>query len=199
VPPERFVRTADDAAAAAQQVGCPVVLKAVSAALPHKSDAGLVMLGLHDADAVRDAATALLTRAGALPLQLDGVLVAKHISGGIETVLGIHHDVEMGPVVMFGMGGVMVELFKDASFAPAFLDREGAREMVRATRAGRLIEGFRGRAGDLDALCAALVNLGRLARDLGDMIEAVDVNPFAVCDKGAFALDALVVLRPPRK
>ena len=71
--------------------------------------------------------------------------------------------------------------------------------MVRATRAGRLLEGFRGKTGDLDAVCEALVNLGRLARDLGDVIEAVDVNPFAVCKRGAFALDALVVLRPPGK
>jgi acetyltransferase len=197
LPPERFVRTADDAVLAAQQVGFPVVLKAVSAALPHKSDAGLVILGLHDAEAVRDAAATLVARANALPAQLEGILVAKQIADGIETVLGIQRDVEMGPVVMFGMGGILIELFKDVSFAPSFLDREGAREMVRATRAGRLLEGFRGHQGDLDAVCEALVNLGRLARDLGDVIEAVDINPFSACKSGAFALDALVVLRPP--
>ena len=125
------------------------------------------------------------------------MLVAKQVSGGTEVVLGVQRDVEMGPVVMFGMGGVMVELFKDVSFAPATLDRDRAREMVRATRAGAMLEGFRGRKpGDIDALCDALVSLGRLARDLGDAIEAVDVNPLLVREQGVVALDALVVLRP---
>ena len=126
------------------------------------------------------------------------MLVAKQVAGGTEVVLGVQRDVEMGPVVMFGMGGVLVELFKDVSFAPATLDREQARAMVRATRAGRMLDGFRGRKpGDIDALCDALVNLGRLARDLGDVIEAVDVNPLLVREHGVVALDALVVLRPP--
>lgn len=194
---ERLVQTAAEAVDAARAIGFPVVLKAASSALPHKSDAGLVMLNLRDVAAVQDAAVTLAARASAVPAQLDGLLVAKQIAGGIETVLGIQRDVEMGPVIMFGMGGVLVELFKDVSFAPAFLDRDMAREMVRATRAGRLLEGFRGRHGDLDAVCDALVNLGRLARELGDVIEAVDINPFAVCGRGAFALDGLVVLRPP--
>ena len=93
---------------------------------------------------------------------------------------------------------MLVELFKDVVFAPAFLDRDEAHAMVRATRAGRLLQGFRGgRPADLDALCDALVNLGRLARELGDVIESIDVNPFLVRERGAFALDALVVLRPP--
>ena len=198
LPPERLVQTADEAVQAAQEIGFPVVLKAVSAALPHKSDAGLVCLNLHDADAVRQAAAAIAGRTGTLPAPLDGMLVAKQVSGGTEVVLGVQRDVEMGPVVMFGMGGVLVELFKDVSFAPATLDRDRAREMVRATRAGAMLDGFRGRKpGDIDALCDALVSLGRLARDLGDAIEAIDINPLLVREQGVVALDALVVLRPP--
>jgi acetyltransferase len=198
LPPERLVIAADEAASAAQEIGFPVVLKAVSAALPHKSDAGLVCLNLTDAEAVRQAAATIGARIGSLDASLDGMLVAKQVSGGSEVVLGVQRDVEMGPVVMFGMGGVMVELFKDVSFAPATLDRDQAREMVRATRAGAMLEGFRGRKpGDTDALCDALVGLGRLARDLGDAIEAVDVNPLLVREQGVVALDALVVLRPP--
>jgi acetate---CoA ligase (ADP-forming) len=198
LPPERLIATPDEAVAAAQAIGFPVVLKAVSAALPHKSDAGLVFLNLTDTDSVRQAAAAIAARASSLPATLDGMLVAKQVAGGTEVVLGVQRDIEMGPVVMFGMGGVMVELFKDVSFAPATLDREQAREMVRATRAGVLLDGFRGRMpGDVDALCDALVNLGRLARDLGDVIEAVDVNPLLVREQGVVALDGLVVLRPP--
>lgn len=196
-PPERLVATADEAAAAAQAIGFPVVLKAVSAALPHKSDAGLVRLNLADAAAVRQAAAAIAAQACSLAVTLDGMLVAAQVAGGTEVVLGVQRDVEMGPVVMFGMGGVLVELFKDVGFAPATLDRDSARTMVRATRAGRLLEGFRGRNGDLDALCDALVNLGRLARDLGDAIESIDINPLLVRERGVVALDALVVLRPP--
>jgi len=198
LPPERLVQIADEAAAAAQAIGFPVVLKAVSAALPHKSDAGLVFLNLTDADAVRQAAATITARAGSLPATLDGMLVAKQIAGGTEVVLGVQRDVEMGPVVMFGMGGIMVELFKDVRFAPATLDRDQARQMVRATRAGAVLAGFRGhKPGDIGALCDALVNLGRLARDLGDVIEAVDVNPLLVREQGVVALDGLVVLRPP--
>jgi acetyltransferase len=200
VPTERFVNTGEQAVAAAEQIGFPVVLKAVSAALPHKSDAGLVRLDLPDAAAVRQAAADIVARATSLPASLDGMLVARHVSGGTEVVLGVQRDVEMGPVVMFGMGGVLVELFKDVAFAPATLDRARAREMVAATRAGRLLQGFRGHAvGDIDALCDALVNLGRLARELGDAIESVDVNPLLVREQGVVALDGLIVLRPPGK
>lgn len=199
-PPEQFVQTPDEAVTAAQAIGFPVVLKAVSAVLPHKSDAGLVCLNLTDAEAVRQAAAAIAARACALPATLDGMLIAKQVSGGNEVVLGVQRDVEMGPVVLFGMGGTLVELFKDVSFAPAALDRERAREMIRATRAGAILEGFRGRKpGDIDALCEALVNLGRLACDIGDAIESIDVNPLLVQEQGVVALDALVVLRPPDK
>jgi len=198
LPAERFVRSVEDAVAAAEQIGYPVVLKAVSPALPHKSDAGLVHLDLTDAEAVRQAAAKLAARATSLPVPPDGMLVAQHIAGGTEVVLGLQRDIEMGPVVMFGMGGVLVELFKDVSFAPATLDRERARAMVLATRAGRLLTGFRSRAaGDIDALCDALVNLGRLARELSDIVDSVDVNPLLVRERGVVALDGLVVLRPP--
>jgi acetate---CoA ligase (ADP-forming) len=106
----------------------------------------------------------------------------------------------MGSTVMFGIGGLLIELIDDVSFAPPFLDHDRAAELIAASRAGRLIEGYRGAPpGDRPALVAALVNLGRLARDLWDIVESVDINPFLVCRRGegAFALDALVVLRPP--
>jgi acetyltransferase len=104
----------------------------------------------------------------------------------------------MGPVVMFGLGGILVELIKDVSFGAPGLDRNEALAMVKATRAARLLDGFRGsRPGDVAALLDALVNLGRLAQELPDVIEAIDINPLVVCERGAFALDALVVLRPP--
>jgi acetyltransferase len=197
-PQECAVQTLAEALDAAHRIGFPVVLKAVSAAIQHKSDAGLVMLSLRDEATVKSAYAQLVERSNALGAKLDGILVAEQVSGGTECVLGVSRDPEMGPVVMFGLGGVWVELLKDVSFAPAGLDREQALTMVKATRAGRLIDGFRGsKPGDRDALVDALVNLGRLARDLHDVIDAIDINPFLVRERGALALDGLVVLRPP--
>jgi acetyltransferase len=198
-PPEQVVKSADEAVAAAKRIGFPVVLKAVSAAVAHKSDAGLVILDVGDPAAVERGVAMLVGRAEALRVPLDAILVAKAMSDGIETVLGLSRDAEMGPVVMFGLGGIMVELFKDVSFAPPTLDSDAARAMIERTRAARLIEGFRGKGGgDREALVSALVNLGRLACELSDVIEAIDVNPFLVGARGAYALDALVVLRPPQ-
>jgi len=198
VPKEYLVSTPAEALDAAHRTGFPVVLKAVSAAIPHKSDAGLVLLDCRDDAAVRAAHAQLTARVGALGANLDGILVAQQIAGGTECVLGIHRDPEMGPVLMFGLGGIWVELIRDVSFGAPGLDRDEALAMVKATRAGRLIDGFRGgKPGDRDALLDALVNLGRLAQDLGDVIEAIDINPFLVCERGAFALDGLVVLRRP--
>jgi acetyltransferase len=199
MPNERVVATEAEAELAAREIGFPVVMKAVSAALPHKSDAGLVILNVADAEGVRQAVATLTARISALNAPLDGILIAQQISGGVETVLGVKRDVEMGPVVMFGLGGIYVELFKDVSFAPAGLDLARAEQMVRATRAGRLLDGYRGgKPGDVGTLSAALVGLGRLALELGDAIEAIDINPFLVCERGrgGFALDGLVVLRP---
>jgi acyl-CoA synthetase (NDP forming) len=198
LPQEYLVGALADAIEAAHQIGFPVVLKGVCAAIPHKSDAGLVRLACCDDEAVKTAYNELNTQAQKLGAALDGILVAQQITGGTECVLGVSRDPEMGPVVMFGLGGIMVELIKDVSFGAPGLDREEALAMVKATRAARLLDGFRGgRPGDLAALLDALVNLGRLAQDLPDVIEAIDINPFLVCERGAFALDGLVVLRPP--
>src|SRR5262245_2891403 len=198
LPQEYLVGSLAEAIEAVHRIGFPVVLKGVSAAIPHKSDVGLVRLNCRDEDTVKAAYVELTAQAGKLDTNLDGILVARQISGGTECALGISRDPEMGPVVMFGLGGVLVELIKDVNFGAPGLDRDEALAMVKATRAARLIEGFRGsRPGDLTVLLDALVNLGRLARDLPDVIDAVDINPFLVSERGAFALDGLVVLRPP--
>lgn len=198
LPPEEVASTAEEAVSAAARIGFPVVLKAVSAEVPHKSDAGLVVLNLTDAEEVRAAAERLRPRCGELGAPFQGVLVARQMRGGLEAVLGIHRDPEMGPVVMVGMGGVWLELFKDVAFAPPGLSRERALEAIAGTRMWRLLGGYRGvRAGDVNALADAMVALGRIALDLGDVIEAVDVNPLLVMEEGVCALDGLVVLKPP--
>ena len=190
----------DEAVAAATRIGFPVVLKGISAAVPHKSDAGLVILGLADPSAVCVAAQTIIDRCSALGAPLEGILVAEQVNGGIEMVLGVHRDPEMGPAVMVGMGGIWLELFKDVAFAPPGLDLARACETIACTRASIILNGYRGGAvHDVDALARALVSLGHLASELADVIEAIDVNPILVREqgRGAVALDALVVLRPP--
>lgn len=188
------------AVAAADAMGYPVVAKAVSAALAHKTEAGAVMVGLMDAGAVSEAYDAIIknVKAHAPDAELAGILIARHMSGGIELALGIHHDAEMGPVVMFGAGGVLVELIDDVAVGRPKMDETEARAMVARTRVGRLLAGYRGGAvHDLDAVIAAIMALGRLAHHHGERIESLDVNPFYVrpVGQGAVALDALVVLR----
>ncbi len=201
LPQEEVVQDPQSAVEAAQQIGFPVVLKAVSADVPHKSDAGLVLLSLGDADAVRKGADLLQQRCRHLHARLEGILVAEQVQDGVELVLGLHHDPEMGHAVMVGMGGVWLELFKDVAFAPPALDLPRACETIRQTRAHQLLRGYRGSPlRDVDALAQAMVALGDLSFELGDVIEAIDVNPLLVRaqGRGAIALDALVILRPPQ-
>ena len=193
---EDTARDADGAALAASRIGYPVVMKAVSAAVPHKSDAGLVLLNLADESAVRAAADVIAERCAALGAPLEGLLVARQMTGGVEMVMGAHRDPEMGPVLMVGMGGVWLEVLADVAFGPPGLDMARARDMIARTKASRLLAGYRGApAGDIGALAQALTALGALVADLGDVIESIDVNPILVRPDGAFALDGLVVLK----
>jgi acetate---CoA ligase (ADP-forming) len=196
-PAEIAAQSADEAVAAAQKIGFPVVLKAVSDRLPHKSDAGAVALHLADGDAVRAAYTRIVAnvrRAGVE--RFDAMLVCRQISGGLELVLGLHRDPEVGLVVMAGSGGVLLELTKDVAFAAPPLSRDKARAMVARTQAAQLMSGYRGTAVlDAEAVVDALVALGRVAEDLADVVQSIDINPFVVLPRGGFALDALFVPR----
>jgi acetyltransferase len=195
-PKEAVVGSAAEAVAAAKRIGFPVVAKAVSAALAHKSEAGGVVLGLDTPKSVREAYARIVetvrAHAGAVP---DGVLIAEQVTGGAELVLGATRDPEVGPVILFGTGGVELELVRDVALAAPPLDERRALQLIERTRAARLIEGFRGRPPlDRDAAVAALVALSRLVLDAGPRLESIDVNPFLLRPRGGLALDALVVL-----
>ena len=199
---EDIAADVEQAVQIAESIGYPVVAKAVSAALPHKSDAGGVILGLQSADAVRKAFADIQQAIARHPEKpkLDGVLIAEQVTGGLELVLGTSLDPEMGPVVLFGSGGVDLELLKDVALAAPPLDATRALALIERTRAGTLVKGYRGRpALDRDALVAALVGLSNLVLDAGDRITSIDVNPFLLRQKGGVALDALVVLNKSTK
>ena len=199
LPQERPARSPDEAARHADTIGYPVVVKAIASRLTHKSDAGAVVLGLGTAAAVCAACEQIRTSVAAYDptIEIEGFLVAQSISGGLELVLGIQNDPEMGPMVMFGSGGVLLELLEDVAFAPPGLGRREAEAMIARTRAAALLAGYRGRpGGDIEAVIDAIVATGRIAADLGARLQSLDVNPLVALPlgRGAWALDALVVL-----
>ena len=194
-PKEAVARSATQAVEIAKRIGFPVVAKGVSAALPHKSDAGVVKLGLDSAKAVRAAYDEI---ADALARHGDGrghVLVAEQVTDGVELVLGANRDPEVGPVILFGTGGIALELYRDVALAPPPLDEARALALIEATRAGQIVRGYRGRpALDVKAAVAALIGLSRLMLDAAGRIQSIDINPFLLRRRGGVALDALVVL-----
>ncbi|MEZ5783223.1 MAG: acetate--CoA ligase family protein [Rhizobiaceae bacterium] len=196
---EEIAASADDAVRLAEDIGYPVVLKAVSDRLYHKSDIGAVQLHLGDADAVRAAYQLIhenVARSG-FDGELDGILVCQQIDGGVELVAGIQRDPEMGPVLMVGSGGILLELMQDVAFSALPLDRDRAIELVKSTRINKLLGGYRGDAAhDLDRIADALVALSNLAVDLGDSLESIDINPLMsrAGTNDPIALDAVVVL-----
>jgi acetyltransferase len=193
-PEEVLVSSPEEAVKAADRIGYPVVLKAVADTLTHKSDVGAVALNLQTPDDLRTAYDRI--RAQTTAHRPVGMLVCRRVRGGTELVLGLHRDPEMGLVVMAGAGGVLLELTKDVAFCAPPVSREKARDMLARTRIGTLLKGYRGSAAlDADAVVDALVGLGRMAADMADIIESVDVNPFVALPQGGLALDALVVLR----
>jgi acetate---CoA ligase (ADP-forming) len=199
-PREVIAGSADTAIMAAKDIGYPVVLKLLAAEVQHKSDIGGVMLNIRSDNELRSAYTRLgqnLAKAvrGA---KLEQVIVAEQVSGGVELVLGVQRDPEVGPVVMFGSGGINLELHQDVAFGAVPLPLWQAKAMIERTTAGKLLKGYRGTPpGDEGSVLAALIALGRLAHDLGDQVESIDINPVVALPdgQGAVALDALVVLR----
>jgi len=197
-PDEALARSEDDAAQIAARIGYPVVAKLVSAQVPHKSDVGGVIVGIESEQALRDAFRRIHAAADALPGRpaVQGVLVARMLKGGLELVLGASRDPEMGPVILFGAGGVDIEVMRDVALAGVPLDERKALDLIGRTRVGKMVQGHRGQGPkDRDALVRSLIALSRLVADAGDELDSIDINPFLLREKGGAALDALVVLR----
>jgi len=193
--PEQTARTRDEAVAAANAVGFPIVLKVLSPEIAHKSEAGGVVLGLRNADEVGNAYEAMMARvrAHAPQAHIEGALVARMIEGGVETVIGTKRDPMFGPVAMFGLGGVYVEVLKDVTLRLAPLDRATALDMIRGIKGFPLLAGARGRSpADLDALADALVAMSRFAAAHPEVASA-EINPFIALPQGGVAVDALIL------
>ena len=198
---ERLARSAEEAAAGAREIGYPVVMKIVSPDIEHKTEIGGVLVGVASEEEVRKGHAALLERAGRLrpDATIEGVLVAPMAKPGVEVIVGVSRDPVFGPAVMFGLGGVHVEVLKDVTFRLAPFDRAEAHAMINEIRGRPLLDGVRGAAAsDVEALVDLLVVVSEFAAAHRDDVETIDLNPVLVWPKGegVVALDALLVARP---
>jgi acyl-CoA synthetase (NDP forming) len=201
VAPERACATADAAVAAAEALGWPVVMKILSPDILHKSEIGGVLLDVADADAVRAGFATLIERGrqAAPTARMEGVLVARQLGGGVECILGIQRDPVFGPVAMFGLGGIFVEVMKDVVLRQCPFGEDVAERMIRSIKGAPLLLGARGRPPvDVKALAAMLSRLSVFAHQAGERLRSIDLNPvFALPDgQGAFAADAVIELLP---
>jgi succinyl-CoA synthetase beta subunit len=197
---EVLATSADEAVAAARAIGWPVALKGEHPGIAHKTEAGLVRLGLATADDVAAAYAAIDATMRRHPATTGavGVLVQEMVPAGTELVLGVQSDLTFGPAVMFGLGGIFVEVLRDVRVAIVPLDRTDALALIRGTRCVALLEGARGRHRvDLDALADLVVALSAFAADHSAYVREIDVNPLIAIDRAIDNLrvvDALFVL-----
>ncbi|MEU1348841.1 acetate--CoA ligase family protein [Streptomyces sp. NPDC005775] len=198
VPREQLVTSAAAAVRAAGLVGYPVVMKASGAQLAHKTELGLVKVGLTSASQVRDAYRELTDIARYEDIDLDGILVCQMVERGVEMMVGVTQDALFGPTVTVGLGGVLVEVLHDAAVRVPPFGEDQARAMLGELRGRALLEGVRGGPPvDVDALVEVVLRVQRMALELGDDLCELDINPLMVLGRGqgAVALDALAVCR----
>lgn len=191
--PEELATTPQDAAAAAQRLGPPVAIKLCGENIAHKTERGLVRLGVDSGDAAAVTARELLDAATREDM-VTGVLVSPMISGTREFIAGIDHDPQFGTTVVFGVGGVMTEVLDDAAVRLAPITRIDATELIGSIRNRALLEPFRGEpAVDTDAVADILLALSRLTAEHPE-VRSVDLNPLIIHDGSPIAVDALVEL-----
>jgi acetyltransferase len=196
-----LARNAAEARSVANSIGCPVALKVSSPDLLHKTEAGVIRLGVESPEEAERAFEEIVAQAKKWnpAARLDGVLVEEMIGGETrEVIVGARQDLRFGPIVTFGLGGVFVEAIRDFAVWPAPLTLDEAREMIRRIRGYRVLTAFRGRpAADLEAVAQVLCDVGQLACQWKERIAELEVNPLFVLPEGSGVIvgDALAVLR----
>jgi acyl-CoA synthetase (NDP forming) len=202
VPISREQRThsAEEAIEAAERLDYPVVLKVESPDILHKTEMGVLRLGLQDAEHVRTAYTDIMANATRLvpDASIAGVLVQEMVSGGVEVIVGVSYDDQLGPMLLFGTGGVMVEVYQDVALRCCPITRFEALDMVSEVKGARLLQGFRGSPpADITALAEMLIQVSHLAVNLDGQLAELDINPLLVLPvgQGVKAVDALAIFR----
>lgn len=181
----------------AEEIGFPVVMKINSPDILHKSDFGGIRLGLRNKEEVQIAFIEMMEmiRNKKPDARLEGVLIEAMAPKGSEVIIGMKRDPGFGAMMMFGFGGIFVELFKDVSFRVAPLTKSDAYEMIMTTKAGKLLQGYRGeKEKDIDAIVDVILKLSQISIDF-DQIEEIEINPLLVLEEGVLALDGRVILK----
>ncbi len=187
---EHLAETMDEAVKRAAELNYPVVLKGCGADLSHKTEMGLVKLGVSSEEKLVKSYEEIT----ATGVEMDGVLVQEQVAGKREFVIGINRDVQFGPTVMFGLGGIYTEVLKDISFRIAPLAAADAEEMLDEIRSRELLDEFRGEpAVDRELLVQVLIGIGDLAME-NDEVSEIDINPLIISGDRPVAVDALVIL-----
>ena len=189
-------KTEDAAVAAAKRIGFPIVLKIVSPQVLHKSDAGGVVVGVNDEKGIREGYQKIVAniKKNVPTAVIEGILVQEMAPKGTEIIIGSTVDPTFGPTIMFGLGGIFVEILKDVSFRLAPITKEDAWEMLDEIKAKKMLDGPRGTAkADKEAIVATLLSVSKMLMECPE-IKELDMNPLLVYEKGARAVDARIIL-----
>ncbi len=191
VTKERVAQDIGQLKEAASEIGYPLVLKAHSHSLAHKTEKGLIRVDIRNEQEAVEAFNEIMEK---MDKDYKAVLVQEMIKGQRELVVGLIRDAQFGPCVMFGLGGIFTEILKDISFRIAPLEKHDALEMMREIKANKILDEVRGMpAADLDALADILIAIGKIGLDIPEVKE-IDINPVILQDSKPVAVDALVVL-----
>lgn len=195
-PPTQVGQDKDECVSIARTIGYPVVMKVLSRQIVHKSDAGGVIVGINSDEEMAEAFSKMSSALGknCPEATIDGYVIQKMMPSGIEVVVGALRNSQFGPVVMFGMGGIYIEVFKDVEFRLAPLSKEEALRQIRETKISEVLKGVRGQDPcDMDALAELIVNVGKLICDFEE-IKEIDFNPVLSYADGCVAVDARIVI-----
>jgi len=198
VSPYKLVHSLREAEDAVKAIGFPVVLKIVSPDIVHKSDVGGVKIGIESLSQLRESYGELMKNVekNAPNAKVVGVLVVKMAPKSVEVVVGMLRDQTFGPTVMFGLGGILVEIMKDVVFRIAPVSKEEALEMIKKVKGYPLLSGFRGsKPLDVESLAELISNVSNIAID-NSVIDQMDLNPVIVYEKGLAIVDARIILKP---
>jgi len=195
VPRYGIAKTADEAVAIADSIGYPVVMKVLSPEIVHKTDVGCVKLDVKKEN-VRKAFLEIVTRAEVLgDVRIDGVLIQQMVKGGKEVIVGMKRDSSFGPVLMFGLGGIYVEVFRDVTFRVSPVTENDAYEMIREIKSYRLLRGIRGeKPCSIDAIVNVIQRISQLSLEFPKILE-MEINPLRVFEDGCYALDFKVTVK----
>ncbi len=201
VPKSKVVASTDEAVEAAKEIGFPVVVKIVSKDIIHKSDAGCVIVGVNDLEGVKKAYKQVIDNALKFnpKAEIKGVLIEEMLPKGIEVAIGGIRDLEFGPAIMFGLGGVFIEVIRDVTFRVAPISEADAEEMIKEIRGFKVLQGYRGMEPvDIKALVKIIVNASKLMTE-NEEVSQLDLNPVIAQRQGAKAVDARIILSQLRR